>query len=68
MEYCDGGDLSSFIKKRCQLPERTCQKFLQQLAVGLQFLRSHNISHMDLKPQNLLIVTKPKVTLKIGGK
>jgi len=67
MEYCDAGDLSSFIKKRVKLPEQTCQKFLQQLAVGLQFLRSHNISHLDLKPQNLLIVTKPKVTLKIGG-
>jgi serine/threonine protein kinase len=67
MEYCDGGDLSSFIKSRRKLSERACQKFLQQLAVGLQFLRSHKISHLDLKPQNLLIVTKPKITLKIGG-
>ncbi|XP_065200670.1 serine/threonine-protein kinase ULK3 isoform X2 [Planococcus citri] len=66
MEYCDGGDLSTFIKQKCKLPESTCQKFLQQLAVGLQFLRSHDISHLDLKPQNLLLVTKPKLTLKIG--
>lgn len=68
MEYCDGGDLSNFIKKRVKLPESTCQKFLVQLALGLKFLRTHNISHLDLKPQNLLLVTKPKLTLKIGGK
>lgn len=68
MEYCDGGDLSTFIKKRCKLSEKICQKFLQQLAIGLQFLRSHGLSHLDLKPQNLLLVTKPKLTLKIGGR
>lgn len=68
MEFCDGGDLSTFIKKRHKLPEKICQKFLQQLAIGLQFLRVHNISHLDLKPQNLLLVTQPKLTLKIGGK
>lgn len=68
MEYCDGGDLSSFIKRRCKLPEKVCQKFLQQLAIGLQFLHSQNICHLDLKPQNLLIITQPKITLKIGGK
>lgn len=66
MEFCDGGDLSTFIKKRHKLPEKVCQKFLQQLAIGLQFLRAHNISHLDLKPQNLLLVTQPKLTLKIG--
>lgn len=68
MEYCDGGDLSTFIKKRCKLSEKICQKFLQQLALGLQFLRSHSLSHLDLKPQNLLLVTKPKLSLKIGGR
>ncbi|XP_012261836.2 serine/threonine-protein kinase ULK3 [Athalia rosae] len=66
MEYCDGGDLSSFIRKKHRLPENICRKFLQQLALALRFLRSHNICHMDLKPQNLLLVKKPKLTLKVG--
>lgn len=67
MEYCDGGDLSDFIKKRRRLPENICKKFLQQLAQALRFLRSHNVCHMDLKPQNLLLARKPKIVLKVGG-
>lgn len=67
MEYCDGGDLSSFIRKRHQLPENICRKFLQQLALALRYLRSHEVCHMDLKPQNLLLVKKPILTLKVGG-
>lgn len=66
LEYCNGGDLSRFIKTRRKLPENTCREFLQQLAVGLRFLRSQNICHLDLKPQNLLLM-KPSLTLKIGG-
>ncbi|XP_011868269.1 PREDICTED: serine/threonine-protein kinase ULK3 isoform X2 [Vollenhovia emeryi] len=66
MEYCDGGDLSSFIKKKHKLPESTCRRFLQQLALALKYLRDHNVCHMDLKPQNLLLVRKPQLVLKVG--
>ncbi|XP_043669922.1 serine/threonine-protein kinase ULK3 isoform X1 [Vespula pensylvanica] len=66
MEYCDGGDLSKFIKKRKQLPESICQRFLQQLALALKYLRDHNVCHMDLKPENLLLVRRPYLKLKLG--
>lgn len=66
LEYCDGGDLSCFIKKRRKLPEATCRKFLQQLAQALQYLRNNNVCHMDLKPQNLLLSTKPVLRLKLA--
>ncbi|XP_011314362.1 serine/threonine-protein kinase ULK3 isoform X2 [Fopius arisanus] len=66
MEYCNAGDLSSFIKRKSQLPETVCRKFLQQLALALRYMRSHNVCHMDLKPQNLLLTTKPVLTLKVG--
>ncbi|XP_026825173.1 serine/threonine-protein kinase ULK3 isoform X2 [Ooceraea biroi] len=66
MEYCDGGDLSSFIKKRHKLPENICRRFLQQLALALRYLRDHNVCHMDLKPQNLLLMKKPQLVLKVG--
>nr|CAD7409667.1 unnamed protein product [Timema cristinae] len=66
MEYCNGGDLSCFIRKRNKLPEAVCRKFLQQLAMALKFLRSHNVCHMDLKPQNLLLMTTPALVLKLG--
>lgn len=67
MEYCDGGDLSSFIKKKHRLPENICRRFLQQLALALRYLRNHNVCHMDLKPQNLLLMRKPRLVLKVGG-
>lgn len=67
LEHCDGGDLSSFIKQRKKLSERTCRKFMHQLALALQFLRSHNVSHLDLKPQNLLLMKSPQLTLKVAG-
>lgn len=67
LEHCDGGDLSTFIKKRSKLSENICRKFMQQLALALQFLRSHNVSHLDLKPQNLLLMKSPQLTLKVGG-
>ncbi|XP_020285583.1 serine/threonine-protein kinase ULK3 [Pseudomyrmex gracilis] len=66
MEYCDGGDLSSFIKKKHKLPENICRRFLQQLALALRYLREHNVCHMDLKPQNLLLMRKPQLVLKVG--
>jgi serine/threonine protein kinase len=68
MEYCEHGDLSRFIRKRRKLPETVCKKFLQQLALALKFLRSQNVCHMDLKPQNLLLTSKPNLTLKLAGK
>ena len=66
MEYCGGGDLSSVIKQKKCLPELACKRFLQQLASALQFLRRHNVSHMDLKPSNLLIKGNNPPILKVA--
>ncbi|KAM3876908.1 serine/threonine-protein kinase ULK3 [Diretmus argenteus] len=55
LEWCSGGDLSRFIRSRRLLPERVAQRFLQQIACALQFLHERNISHLDLKPQNILL-------------
>ncbi|XP_066558131.1 serine/threonine-protein kinase ULK3 isoform X2 [Amia ocellicauda] len=55
MEWCSGGDLSRFIRSRRLLSERVARSFLQHLASALQFLHEKNISHLDLKPQNILL-------------
>ncbi|ORY00275.1 Pkinase-domain-containing protein [Basidiobolus meristosporus CBS 931.73] len=69
MEYCSMGDLSNLIKKRKEiqgiegraggLDERIVKHFLKQLASALQFLRSKNLIHRDIKPQNLLLTPNP---------
>lgn len=76
MEFCELGDLSSFIKKRADLgnhpsTQRMIEKypnpavgglnevvarhFAKQIASALEFLRSKDYIHRDLKPQNLLL-------------
>ncbi|KAJ9127506.1 hypothetical protein QFC24_000915 [Naganishia onofrii] len=84
MEFCSGGDLSIYIRKRGRLPsleyhladptgategqmmfwphpkeggldDFAVRNFLGQLADALKFLRSKNLIHRDLKPQNLLL-------------
>lgn len=76
MEFCELGDLSSFIKKRADLVnhpqtqhmmekypnpavgglnEVVVRHFVKQMASALEFLRSKNYIHRDLKPQNLLL-------------
>ncbi|KAI8334631.1 kinase-like domain-containing protein [Chlamydoabsidia padenii] len=67
MDYCTMGDLSQYIKRIRSakatrgplggLPENTVRHFLQQLASALRFLRSQNLVHRDIKPQNLLLVS-----------
>lgn len=54
MELCETS-LSSFIKKRQRLAEKSCRYFLRMLAEAMAYLRENNISHFDLKPQNLLL-------------
>lgn len=67
LEYCKGGNLFEYIKLHNRLKEQVCRRALQQLASGLQYIRSKNICHMDLKPQNILLNFDP-FTLKISGK
>ncbi|KAK3095391.1 hypothetical protein FSP39_014132 [Pinctada imbricata] len=66
MEYCSGGDLSQFIRSKRSLPEYIVKRFLQQLVKAMMYLRSHNVAHMDLKPQNILLTAPPNTRLKIG--
>ena len=37
------------------------------LASALQLLYNHNIVHMDLKPQNILLSSKDHPVLKLAG-
>ncbi|XP_074863013.1 serine/threonine-protein kinase ULK3 isoform X2 [Carettochelys insculpta] len=66
MEFCAGGDLSRFIRTRRMLPEKVARLFLQQLACALKFLHDRSISHLDLKPQNILLSSRENPHLKLA--
>ncbi|XP_022901335.1 serine/threonine-protein kinase ULK3 [Onthophagus taurus] len=66
MEYCNEGDLSKLIKQRYKLVETLVQMLMQHLALAMKYLRQHNLCHMDLKPQNLLLTRNPGLALKVA--
>ncbi|OMJ91757.1 hypothetical protein SteCoe_5658 [Stentor coeruleus] len=55
MEYCQGGDLYSEIKKVNKFNEETSAEIMVQLLSAVQYLHEKNIVHRDLKLQNLLL-------------
>jgi len=68
MEYCDSGDLNSFIsnlkKENKYLTEEEIWRFFIQISLGLAYIHSKNILHRDLKPMNIFLSNKNQV--KIG--
>ena len=59
MEYCEGGDLFSYIEKRnFIIKEERAAQIIQQLSTAVYFLHEYGIVHRDLKPENILLITK----------
>ena len=56
LEYCNGKDLSSFMKLNKNLSENEVKKIIYQILKGLEYLNDskNKIIHYDLKPQNIL--------------
>lgn len=67
-EYCDGGTLLDYIRNYGRLSETSCQQVVQQLALALKYMRTHNISHLDLKPDNIFLMKLDgELFIKLGG-
>ena len=52
MEYLDGGDLFQKVADEdfaFPVTEAVCSNFLRQICIGLQYLHSKSIVHLDLK-------------------
>lgn len=57
LEFCEGEDLDSFLKRKGTLSEKYAKCIMLQLFRGLHYLNSQKpvIIHYDLKPANILI-------------
>ena len=55
MEYINGGNLFSFVKKRRKLSEKTAKFLFRQIILGIQHIHSKKIVHRDIKLENILI-------------
>jgi formylglycine-generating enzyme required for sulfatase activity/serine/threonine protein kinase len=55
MEYVEGTDLSSLVKRQGALPVDKAVHCILQAARGLQYAHQQGVIHRDIKPGNLLI-------------
>lgn len=58
MEYLEGGDIRTYLKKYNNDP-LLLKKLLVDVLEGLSYLHSNQIIHRDLKPDNILIAITP---------
>lgn len=54
MEFCNDGDMDTYLKKRKYLTEDEAVEVLCELINGFKHLYKHNILHRDLKLANIL--------------
>lgn len=64
MEYCEGGDLSHYLKKNKNIPAPTILEILRQIISAFVAMSAKGVMHRDLKPENILL-TKDS-TIKIA--
>lgn len=57
-ELCEGGDLMKLLQEREAFTEVETALLMRELFYALKYLHSRNITHRDLKPDNLLLDTK----------
>jgi len=55
IQYCNNGDLESYLKKTGRLCEEEAVYFLMQIANGFQVLHKNKIMHRDVKLANLFL-------------
>ena len=55
MEYINGGNLFSFVKKRREISEKKAKFLFRQIILGIKHIHSHKIVHRDIKLENILI-------------
>lgn len=55
MEFIDGGDLGKLIIEKGPLSESMVQTMAKQLLDALGYLHNKNITHRDVKPDNILV-------------
>lgn len=65
LEYCEGLELFYYIYERRRLNIDVCRHLFYQIVDGIRYVHSLNLSHRDLKLENILMADKKKTVIKL---
>ncbi|CAM9176610.1 unnamed protein product, partial [Hapterophycus canaliculatus] len=65
MEYADGGNLCSYVKRRKRLDEGEAQRIFQELLEGVEYMHGVDIVHRDIKLENVLLGGNGRTNAKL---
>jgi len=67
-EYCEGGDLHHYMKRRnYKIGEESVKNILAELVLALEYVHQNGAIYRDLKPENILLDGKGHVKLADFG-
>jgi serine/threonine protein kinase len=67
MEYVDGQDLSTLLRRIGRLPQDKALDIARQLCAGIAAAHDHGVLHRDLKPANVMLDDRGKVRIMDFG-
>ena len=66
MEYMPGGDLAALLQNECRFEWDEAKFYLKEIVQALEYLRSMEYVHRDLKPDNILLDKEVSYTIMLG--
>ncbi|XP_043203160.1 death-associated protein kinase 1-like [Amphibalanus amphitrite] len=65
LELVRGGELFEFVTEKDHVSEAEAALFIKQILRGLEHMHSKRIAHLDLKPENVMLLSKNRPQLKL---
>jgi death-associated protein kinase len=65
LELVTGGELFEYISEKDHLTEEEAATFITQILEGVEHFHAKNIIHLDLKPENVMLLNRQSCLIKI---